>query len=299
MRNEYHFQFKNRLVADLSWCIGSPPLLDAPAMSDIFLYDESACDQMWEAHLDWLHWLDQHPENLQSIVEHRTHGFLGRKFEALLKFWFAQSPMFRIHENHVVLFSEGKTTTELDFVVEDFHRQAMYHLEVACKFYLGCPASRSWEHWIGPNPEDRLDLKMERFRHQFREAKRQGLYESAKWPSAITSAAFFKGYFFLPLHGTSSVLPKHACQHALVGWYLRHAEIHSLEGEMKQWLILPKNYWMAPYMGKDEWPVLSGNDVIDYLQHHFALRKNAVLIIQVWEEENSYKEISRGFILYE
>ena len=89
---------------------------------------------------------------------------LGHRFEKLIQHWFDFHPEYTLKAHNAVLQDAKMTLGELDLLVEKSGKWT--HIELACKFYLGIGQSRDWSHWIGVNPQDRLDLKMDKLQRQ-------------------------------------------------------------------------------------------------------------------------------------
>ena len=57
-----------------------------------------------------------------------------------------------------------RTAGEIDLLVE--RAGEVLHLELAVKFYLSTSGSAQWDTWVGVDPVDRLDIKLDKFKTQ-------------------------------------------------------------------------------------------------------------------------------------
>ena len=155
-------------VRDLAWACFSPPLLhsqllpcEPPAGNCHF--------NLTPQRLHWLRQLDQEPTPLLQALSASGSSRLGLYFESLWQFFLRQDPRADLLAHNLPVREGGKTLGEFDLIYFCHDRQRHVHLELALKFYLCGPGldGREWHHWLGPNSQDRLDLKLERMlQHQ-------------------------------------------------------------------------------------------------------------------------------------
>lgn len=154
------FDYQHHIVRDLAWAIASPPLL-IPEKTACIWYKDKWYQDLYVSSKDWLHKLDDDPEQLQDRLDSQKDRRLGRYFETLWAFWLEHSSRFDVIEQNLPLRDDGKTLGEIDFLVFDKKLGKCLHWEVAVKFYLGVGNTRRHANWHGPGKKDRLDLKVE------------------------------------------------------------------------------------------------------------------------------------------
>ena len=100
----------------------------------------------------------------ESLEQGPSNRRLGHRFETCVSAWFQYHPEWYIKAaNHVVQLGK-RTAGEIDLLVE--RAGEILHLELAVKFYLGTSGSAQWDTWVGVDPVDRLDLKLDKFKKQ-------------------------------------------------------------------------------------------------------------------------------------
>ncbi len=292
--------YKHHQVSSLAWAIASAPLM-ANRTGNLHLLEEDWCDDQFSKHAQWLMRLDLDPSPLISWLEQDNQKLLGKRFESMLAFWFENSPFFEcLIRNHT--FVKNKNTTgEIDFIIRDKFSDEIFHLEVACKYYIGVNHSKQWKNWIGPNGHDSLLLKMEKLKQQVAillgDAGKDLLRELHL--KSIPSRVLLKGFFFHPFHEVhNAVSPHNAHAHYNPGWYVRLSELENFADSTSQWLILPKTYWTCLYhFPLEENQVLSGTEMFAKANELIQLKRKSLMLLQVHTEENMVHEISRGFVV--
>ncbi len=153
--------FDHRIIADMWWALSSPPLFLSEELVDDFEWvAQGLRNETAEEHLDFLLYLDSNFDLVRGFFEGKKIKRLGLYFEQILACFIDLHPDYEL-----ILFNQqinqGKQVIgELDMVYEDKVRNEWVHLELAVKFYLGYGDTEKWSNWLGPNPIDRLDLKM-------------------------------------------------------------------------------------------------------------------------------------------
>ena len=100
----------------------------------------------------------------ESLEQGPSNRRLGHRFETCVSAWFQHHPEWDIKAaNHVVQLGK-RTAGEIDLLVE--RAGETLHLELAVKFYLSTAGSAQWDTWVGVDPVDRLDLKLDKFKTQ-------------------------------------------------------------------------------------------------------------------------------------
>ncbi|MEZ5448189.1 MAG: DUF1853 family protein [Thiolinea sp.] len=81
--------------------------------------------------------------------------------KCLVGFWLQLSPHYQLLYSQLPVRDTERTLGELDFIVRRVADDAVLHLEVAVKFYLGHAAGQGglaqMANWHGPSLQDRLD----------------------------------------------------------------------------------------------------------------------------------------------
>lgn len=285
--------FHHPEVRDLAWAVGSTPLLaDPDNKTRLHLLDDEWMKDRFFRHISWFEALDRDPEPLRQFLAQQDTQLVGKKFEALLNFWFEQSPWFDLIARSVQLIRDGKTIGEMDFIVKDRYSDEILHIEAACKYYYAARQSDNWKDWWGPNSTDRLELKMKKFQSQTALSStkegRRVLHEMGL--DQVIPVVFLKGYLFYPFSALGQwpapnlAHPKHNA-----GWYVSTTRLHVFEGDLAQWAILPKSHWIAPYHAENNaLPLFTG----DALEKELIENK-ALLVAQVANDA----EQSRGLLL--
>lgn len=153
-------QFKHRIVRDLAWVIASPPLVSGD-FDGVTWWGDEHCAQEYQACLPALMALDQNPQPLLDVLNKLKSRALGHRFEALIGYWLTISPSYQILTRNHQLHHDGRTLGELDFIVRDLQSDAVIHLEVSVKFYMGLSPRSSPYRWFGPNLKDCLGKKVD------------------------------------------------------------------------------------------------------------------------------------------
>ncbi|GAA6169743.1 DUF1853 family protein [Sessilibacter corallicola] len=197
---------------------------------------------------------------------------LGLLFEALLHFYLSNLQNTTNTEtthlfNHIITRLQLSTRTkpkrtlgEFDFIYSDNSTANTYHLETAVKFYLAdcrVPTDLSeTSTWIGPNRNDRLDLKIDKqFNHQLelshRPEAKQLLSENGITDN-IKKKFLLKGRIYLPYSDIftkheqySSLLPKTVNPNAELGYWVNIGEINELLKNLDYARIINRQEWLA------------------------------------------------------
>jgi hypothetical protein len=293
-------------VRDLAWVIGSPGLPDAlytPYHSRVV--DDAWCSLQLENAADWLHALDLTPQPLHEFIAARPTRRLGHYYETLISYWLMHMPQTRIIATNLQVQDGQHTLGEYDFLFRDA-RGTIVHWEAAVKFYLQAQPQAEQRAFIGPGTRDRLDLKLERvFQRQLllgsSAAGQQALPDGLRLDKA---QAFIKGYLFY--HASAferRAVPGVSSAH-LSGWWARHAlEAIPQASADNRWIILSRMRWLAParlnadaHLAADA-QVMTGGELHTMLDAHFELKQDALLLCEMQNTGNEWREVSRGFVV--
>jgi len=236
-------------LRDLAWTLTSPPLLLDAGIAQRHPLAGSHWADNPERLAAWLTHLDQQPAPLQHWLQSSHNQRLGHYYERLWQFALQQAPGVRLLAANLPVRQAGQTLGELDLLLED--RDGVHHLELAVKFYLGCPPlTEQWLRWIGPGREDRLDRKLNHLRqHQLQlaqsHAARQLLHSLAT--DTVNAAAWLGGYLFRPWQ-VPVADPAGANPQGLSGDWLHRAQLPDYVQQYAdcRWVPLERLQWLAP-----------------------------------------------------
>lgn len=285
--------FEHPEIADLSWVIGSCPLMKHSTQLPFQVIGEEWCLDQWMTHLPWLIDLDKDPSPLHEFLDANPQKLLGKKFEQLLHFWLLNHSDFEIvHVNHQIK-REQQTLGEIDFLVHYKPDDLFWHLESACKYYIGVRNNSHQRYWIGPNGRDSLHEKWQTLKRQLR------LLDTPEGKTFFAQPTerflFMKGYFFQPFRELGRfTTPQQAHPHHRGGWYMTFPESKFLSSNQAQWHILSHDRWMSLWQWEIQKP-MTGDELAHQLFTSPQWNKQAQLVVQCLDG----KEISRGFIIPE
>lgn len=298
------------LVAEMAGCVYGSPLMDrcSPLSAmDVEMPHNSWYRALLTEETPWLRDLQENPEALEHMAAALPSEFpIGKRFEAFIRFWLEHGPGFELIASNIQVFREGSTLGEMDFLCRDRHSGEAIHIETACKYYLGYSNSASWEHWAGPNREDRLAEKMARFGWQF------GLDQSAEGSMALRSLGIgsckrlllLKGMFFHHISSLSAhKSPRCAGSHYQSGWYLYENELEALFPGGEYWILPERHHWLrkfhtgSPEKKEGENTLNGRGSALAQIRRNLQRTGKAIMACRVEETGNLFREESRGFIL--
>ncbi len=240
------FSDHNQLLQDCLWCIGSPelagqemtqqsslsPFFAVPSAATAFVQQlKYVMQQRLAVQPDWI------VNHLQKLKTRR----LGERFEKFCQLAFELHPNYRVLAHNFQVQQDGQTLGELDLLIQQLDSQRIYHLELACKFYLQLMQDKT-ELWLGPGLKDRLDIKLKRMSsHQLVLAQKSQVVELLKehgWYPA-RSCSLLKGRLFYEMGHEQS-------QDAEYQWGTRQQIYSGFNYRAWQWQGLNKTQWFAP-----------------------------------------------------
>jgi hypothetical protein len=271
--------------------------------------DDTWCEQQFQQHRNCLCELDRNPQPLLDWLKPRGtrhNPRLGYYFESLVEFWLRHAFAHQVLVPHLQVKNEQRTLGEFDYLLADSSTQIVYHWEVAVKFYLHYQQPDGRVLWYGPNPRDRLDIKLQHlFHHQLALSLRPEAAEALgdvglAWP--VLPRLFLKGYLFYPSNSDwrNHVSFPALSPHHLQGWWtyldpfvIPHAD------EDRCWLYLPRLHWLAPAISGE-----SNKGLMNIGQlHSFCLdllqrnQKPPLIAEMAITEAGDWREVSRGFVV--
>jgi hypothetical protein len=253
--------YRNDCVRDLAWAVFSPPLVTyvdaatgrarAPAFA------------LTPARRRRLAMLDADPAPLLAFLAQRQGRFLGVYFEALWRFFLSHDEEVTLLASNRQVIDAGRTVGEFDMFYHCHRRNAVVHLELAVKFYLGLPVMQDADlqhagYWLGPNCIDRLDLKINHLRnHQLpliaHERAVPWLQRQQLLP-ALQEVAMH-GYLYFPWGGPA-ITPRPANPQHLRSYWLRDDELERLraDGAAAKYRVVPRLQWLCTHAARaHEW----------------------------------------------
>lgn len=288
-------------VRDLAWSLGSPALLDphASAFSGRVLSDAFCQARLQEA-ADWLQELDRQPAALHAFIEADHSHRLGHYFERLIQFWLHHAGAGDLRAG-LKAGQPGHTAGEFDFVFRKEEWGGWLHWEIAIKFYLQQVSVADWDHFIGPNPHDRLSNKLHKlFEQQLQLSDTPAGRAALGFNHALTPRALVKGWLFYPASGAAVPVPG-LSSHALAGWWLRHgAEPLPTHHPTPRWKLLHRLAWLAPARAtaSETKTVFDTEQINVIVARHFARSHAPVLLAELAPDETGvWQEIARGFVV--
>jgi hypothetical protein len=279
-------------LKDLVWAVESPSLLPnsvfpyatVPAVATGFKLDQQKVDA----------------EHLAREVVFDGQYRVGRYFEKLILYWLRFVCGFEIIAAGHAIRERGKTIGEIDVLFRDKDGRQI-HWELAVKFYLQYPEAvdRS-QSYLGPNPKDRLDRKVQRlFGHQL---KLGHVY----FPEVEIRQAFVKGHIFYAQNTSSTLVATSqrptvaflAENHSRGRW-LRFEELDHWLPVLGQWFqVLRKPFWLAGY--NDTFlpeSCMNRRQLTEYCRAHFVQSNASPILVSQRAENESSKESLRFFIV--
>ncbi|MEH6628686.1 MAG: DUF1853 family protein [Motiliproteus sp.] len=282
----------NAKVRDLAWMLGSPPLCELTGTSDV---------DVWQSpHIrTWLEQLDQNPQPLLDFLE--DHGKsaghrLGVYFERLVWFFLQQNPAVETVIQGLRVEGEKRTLGEFDFLYRPFGTDTYTHLEVCIKFYLCMDGFSDANNWLGPNPTDRLSMKISKTTQ--RQLLLSGLPEAKALLTSLDivigrKKALFLGRLFYPwddycldrFEYPASVAAGHN-----KGWWGSETRLASLIHDGERFQLLPKSGWLAPLSTQAAKPSEAAE--IDVVRG-----KTPFMVARLRQQDNAWHEIDRGIVI--
>jgi hypothetical protein len=228
----------SKLARDADWSLYSPPLI---AQSDLGFPNQTFFDQLcfettpraWPAPTDWQRFR------------------LGIQFERLWQCALGHLKGYELLASNLQVQGPANTLGEFDLIVRQGHN--LEHWELAVKFYLGTGDPTQTCAWFGPNPTDRLDLKLQRLlSHQMALSTTpagQNLLTSQFGDSQASVKAIVKGRLFHPFAAWLDqqwCYPASVAKDHLRGWWLTDADfIRRFQTSSKRFRPLSKMNWLS------------------------------------------------------
>jgi hypothetical protein len=201
-----------------------------------------------------------------------------------------------------------RTLGEFDFLWVDDAQSRTLHWEVAVKFYLQYRHSDGQLLWYGPNPRDRLDIKLQRlFQHQLilsRLPRAGAALQQLGLTLPVLPRLLMKGYLFYPSDtdwtNVEPHLPGLSARH-LRGWwtYLEPFKIPNAASDSR-WLYLPRLRWLASakVAPGGESQLMNIHELHDFCFDLSKRHQRPPLLAEMCLNESGvWEEVSRGFVV--
>jgi hypothetical protein len=281
-------RFNDPAVRDLAWLLLSPDLLSA-SHAGAPLACAVARDKR-EAVLSWLTALDHNPAALHAQVHKPSLKRLGLYAEALLEYFLRRGPDARLIAANVPLRASGQTLGEVDFLLQDFRGERL-HWELAVKFYLHVgegEGAASLSDYVGPNLQDRFDLKHDRLlKHQLGLSARDE-FASLGFEGPWRAELFVKGRLFYR-QASTPMSPRELADDHLRGWWMTVSEWQESKHD-QVFAVLPRLAWLAER-------AISAEDATALNFDVSALGSPAMVANYERSAGDVWRERSRGFIV--
>ncbi|MDP9154437.1 MAG: DUF1853 family protein [Pseudomonadota bacterium] len=234
-------RFNDAAVRDLAWLLFSPDLLSAShAGAPLACPVES---DKRAAVSGWLEALDDNPEALHALVRKPSLRRLGLYAEALLEYFLTHGPNARLIAANVPLRAAGQTLGEVDFLLHNARRERL-HWELAVKFYLHIgEGAAALSDYVGPNLQDRFDLKHDRLLHHQLGLSARDEFASLGFEGPWRAELFVKGRLFYRQCAAPTLPPELADDH-LRGWWMTVSEWQESKGD-EAFAVVPRLAWLA------------------------------------------------------
>lgn len=244
---------------DWRWLSRTPPLMEASPLPDWLV--EALSGPLRET------------APLHRFFEGRSHHRVGLYTEALMAAALEGAEAIEEVRHGIPVRDEIRTIGELDFLFR--HRDLLYHLELAVKFYLHDPATTGLgSHFVGPNRGDTFERKATRLlEHQLPLGRRA-------FPEVERSFLLCTGLIFYRLgESPPSTLPAHLSpDHGRGLW--------TTSGEFPDWVADRKPGARAAILGKPFWlgadPDRAISGIVPEVEEHFSRTRYPLLL--AWDE---------------
>ena len=249
-------------VRDLWWLLYSPPLFQEipDGDPDIGWLSQGLGESKKEHALQLIQQLDQHPQPLIDFLHSKSYRKLGIYAELLIAFWLEYHPRYELLLVNQVIHRKRQTIGELDFVYREKGSGRTIHLELAVKFYLGHGDTTDWMSWHGPNPIDKLGLKLPKlYQRQILMSKRSETLDLLLKKGIQIDARniLLKGCLYHHLTEQNSP-PQYVYAEYLRSFYVTESEVSLMDKSIKEGkcVSLQRLDWLASRRELDEFQTL-------------------------------------------
>ena len=304
---DLQLDFTHPEVRDLVWVISSPPLFNTlPKFPDVEVLDYCFFENEYSKLNKKLFELDSSPGDFTDFLQSKNTHLLGKYYESLIEYWLKISDDKELVSVNVQVHRGSNTIGEFDFIYRDLNRNQLVHLEAAGKFYLAYHNEKRWSNFVGPNPVDRLDNKIDKlFNHQIHLGDNRDAGEQLKRlgiEGKLTRQVMFKGYMFYHKSkyiSNTFIIPENSSSNHPGGWWVEYTEFPEFDFDSaSRWRILERDRWIAraSYAAGE---VMNFNGLIGELNDYFRNNQYPLLISELrLSESGGWDEVSRGFAVH-
>lgn len=282
-------RYKNPAVRDLAWACFSEPLLRCSGLPDVPYQLRNCTLLLTEQRRAWLEQLDREPQALLEHLSAARTSRLGLYFESLWHFLLNSDCEVELVAHNLPVREAGRTVGEFDCLYYCHRRQIHVHLELAVKFYLQCAGSSGarWADWVGPNQEDRLDLKLNRLLdHQLRLGEHPAARESLArlGVAGLERELELKGRLF-HLAGARHQPPPAFPAAREPHWHCTLGQLEALLPRRRSFRPLARNAWLAP-LESTEQDTVPARTLLERLQAQLGPGSRPQLVASLDERGN-------------
>lgn len=229
----------DQILKDLAWIMQGADLLSKPARGLNYRF---LTNDFWND----FEVINQHNpkirKELSTFFNSDQQFILGKYFEKLLAWLFNKSTRYEVILSGYQLHEKQTTLGEIDFLLFDLIRQDYVHLEVAVKYYLGHNNTSDPASWIGPNGQDNLGKKLQKFSHQLALSDRLSNVLMPDIP--IKKAVLLRGYFFKGMDAESWPENARVSFNNHNSWMYHH-QLGAIDHAHYRYFLRPKHSWLA------------------------------------------------------
>jgi hypothetical protein len=231
-----------------------------------------------------------------SLEQGPNNRRLGHRFETCVSAWFRHHPEWTLEAaNHVVQLGK-RTAGEIDLLVD--HAGEVLHLELAVKFYLSTSGSARWDTWVGVDPVDRLDIKLDKFKTQVALSTQPAVALHLKqfgW-KVDERSVWMKGWFFEHFKRMAApILPTNAALNCNVGWWCHAADWPEIWSAAGDWVAIAPQHWLRVRHNAADVVELKSADALPA----DLLKNQACMVAMVEREEDVCRETVRGIVVHD
>jgi hypothetical protein len=231
-----------------------------------------------------------------SIEQGPGNRRLGHRFETCVSTWFKHHPEWDIKAaNHVVQLGK-RTAGEIDLLVE--RAGEVLHLELAVKFYLSTSGSAQWDTWVGVDPVDRLDIKLDKFKTQVALSAQPEVASHLKqfgW-EVDERSVWMKGWFFEHFKRMAApILPADASPNCNVGWWCHAVDWPEIWSTAGDWVAIAPQHWLRVRHNTADVVDLKSADELPA----DLLKNRACMVAMVEREGDVCRETVRGIVVHD
>ncbi|MCF4101514.1 DUF1853 family protein [Gillisia sp. M10.2A] len=183
---------------------------------------------------------------------------LGKRIELFFRLIIQSHPNYKLLAENIQINSPERTLGELDFIIEEFPKKRIIHLELMYKFYVYDPEIKEeMARWIGPNKKDTLIDKLNRVKFQqfpvLKIPETKKLLETLQIElDEIEQEVCFKANLFIPEDTLNLKFP-YINPECIAGFWIKYNEFTLSKYGEHQFITPEKQDWMMHPKYGEEW----------------------------------------------